>query len=84
MGFVSDELLRTWGNNVRMFRLAKAARDGIDRSRSMQQMADDLEVSKATLSRWETGKCCPTDSHKIAIATYLDVDVRSLFPLVRS
>lgn len=49
----------------------------------MQAMADALEVSKATVSRWETGKAIPTDFHKVDIAEYLDVDVRTLFPLVR-
>lgn len=81
---VSDELLRLWGNNIRTFRRHHDVREGIPERRGMQAMADDLGVSKATVSKWETGKARPTDTHKVAIAEYLEVDVRALFPLVRS
>lgn len=80
---VSDELLRQWGINVRTFRQVHDRREAIAEGDGMRSMAEYLEVSAATVSRWETGKMAPTDDHKVEIADYLGVDVRSLFPLVR-
>ena len=80
---MSDELLRLWGMNVRNFRLAHDVREGIKSSAGIRTMAEYLEVSAATVSRWETGRMSPRDGHKVEIAEYLGVDVRSIFPLVR-
>lgn len=81
---MSGDLLRQWGENIRTFRRVKDRRDGIPPEKGMQRMAEHLEVTVATVSRWETGKAAPTDDHKVEIAEYLEVDVRSLFPLVRA
>ena len=80
---MSGELARQWGINVRAFRRAHDSREGITPTDGMRVMAESLGVSVATVSRWETGKMTPRDELKVEIAEYLDVDVRSLFPLVR-
>ncbi|HVX20939.1 MAG TPA: helix-turn-helix transcriptional regulator, partial [Acidimicrobiales bacterium] len=67
-----------------MFRRARDSREGVAPSAGMGLMADALEVSKATVSRWETGKSAPTDAHKVDIAEYVGVDVRAVFPLIRA
>ena len=74
--FMSDELLRLWGSNIRSIR--------VGRGLSMSAFAKDMGVSVATVSRWEAGKMAPRDENKVEIATVLDADVRTLFPLVRS
>lgn len=81
---MSDELLRQWGRNIRLFRLARDAQENVPTGTGMRLMAEHLEVSAATVSRWETGRMAPRDDHKVEIADYLEVDVRSLFPLVRA
>lgn len=80
---MTDDLARQWGTNIRLARRVRDQREGVEPSKGMALMADALEVSTATVSRWETGKATPTDDHKVEIAEYLDVDVRMLFPLVR-
>jgi transcriptional regulator with XRE-family HTH domain len=80
---MSDELLRLWGTNIRSFRRARDAHAGIPAGGGMKAMADHLDVSVATVSRWETGRMSPRDEHKVDIAEYLEVDVRAIFPLVR-
>lgn len=83
MAGMGDELLREWGRNMRLFRLTKDRRDGRPDGQGMRAMAEYLEVSAATVSRWETGRMSPSDDHKVEIAEYLEVDVRAIFPLVR-
>lgn len=73
---MSDELLRVWGNNIRTIRGMKQM--------SMDVFASEVGVSVATVSRWEAGKMAPKDDNKVEIAAVLEVDVRTLFPLVRS
>lgn len=80
---MSDELLRQWGRNIRLFRQAHDKLKDIPETDGMRAMAEYLEVSAATVSRWETGRMSPRDNHKVDIAEYLGVDVRALFPLVR-
>jgi len=65
-----------WGTNVRSIRRLKGL--------SMDAFALGVGVSVATVSRWEAGKMAPKDENKIEIAAVLDVDVRTLFPLVRA
>ena len=72
---MSDELLRVWGNNVTQFRKMRGL--------SVNDFAMALGVSQATVSRWESGKMAPRDARKVDIATVLNVDVQSIFPLVR-
>ncbi len=77
-------MLRLWAQNIRLHRLAKDRRDTRPETQGMRSMAEALEVSVATVSRWETGKAVPTDTHKVEIAEYLEADVRLLFPLIRT
>jgi len=74
---MSDELLKLWGANVRNIRTDV-------RKWSMKDFADEVGVTVATVSRWEAGKMAPSDDNKVEIAAVLDVDVRTLFPLVRA
>lgn len=73
---MSGELLRVWGNNIRTIREMKQM--------SMEGFAEEVGVSVATISRWEAGKMAPKDDNKVEVAAVLGVDVRTLFPLVRS
>jgi transcriptional regulator with XRE-family HTH domain len=66
-------LHRTWGRNMRATRVA--------RELTMDDLAAKLGVTVATVSRWETGAMAPRDEKKVRIATVLDIDVRTLFPL---
>lgn len=68
--------MRVWGNNIKQIRALKGL--------SMQEFADAMGVSQATVSRWEAGKMAPKVDNQIEIAAVLDVDVRMLFPLVRA
>ena len=72
---MSDELLRTWGANIRSLRQ--------QRGMSVLEFSKELDVSVATISRWEAGKMAPRDNHKLDIAYALNADVRMIFPLVR-
>ena len=76
-------LARMWGQNIRLFRVAKDKRDGTPEAEGLRAMAEYLGVAPATVSRWETGKITPRDEMKVEIAEYLEVDPRALFPLVR-
>lgn len=80
---MSAALLQQWGENIRLMRKVRDAREGLAPEQGMRQMAAELGVSAATVSRWETGKSCPTDDHKIEIADYLGLPVRTVFPLGR-
>ena len=80
---MSSELTRQWGRNIRTFRKVHDASSGIAPTDGMRLMAEELGVSTATVSRWETGAMAPRDSLKVEIAEYLEVDVRAVFPLVR-
>jgi transcriptional regulator with XRE-family HTH domain len=62
-----------WGGNIRRWRKAK----GIARS----QMAEDLDVTLATISRWEAGIVMPRDEQKLRIAKYLEMPAVAIFPL---
>lgn len=72
---MSNELLEIWGGNIKTIRVLKGL--------TVTQFAEAMGVSVATVSRWEAGKMAPKDDNKVEIATVLDVDVRTLFPLVR-
>lgn len=78
---VSEELHKRWGENIRLQRKIKDKRDELNGS-GIDAMAEALGVTPETVSRWETGKLVPRDDRKIAIARYLEVDPRMLFPLV--
>lgn len=82
MGYVSEDLYRRWGRNIRRVREIKDARDE-RRSSGIEAMAKALAVTPETVSRWETGKLVPRDAKKIEIAEYLDCPAEMLFPLVR-
>lgn len=71
-----EEVLREWGRNI------KAGREAL--GLKQYELARLLDVSQASLCRWETGQNCPTDAHKLRIATALHQDVRQLFPLMRA
>lgn len=81
---MNNELLRQWGANIRSCRRMKDRREGRGEAQGVSEMATHLDVSKATVSRWETGCMSPRDDRKIEIAEYLEVDVRMLFPLTRA
>lgn len=70
-----QELRRQWGKNIEITRRARGL--------LQYQLADLIGVRPASVCRWETGVAAPTDEHKVAIATALEVDVRQLFPLTR-
>jgi transcriptional regulator with XRE-family HTH domain len=67
---------------MRAQRKIKDRLDGTPPEKGMALMAESLEVTPETVSRWETGKLVPRDAKKIEIARYLGVDPRMLFPLV--
>lgn len=46
---------------------------------TQQQLADRLETSDVTVSRWETGKRRPDDNVKAAIAWILGIEVVDLY-----
>lgn len=73
---VDAELCRTWGRNIYLRRKQKQL--------SQRQLGDKVGVKDATVSRWESGLLVPRDDHKISIAEALEMDVRMLFPLVRT
>lgn len=73
---MSDEMLQLWGNNVATIRKMKGL--------TVAAFAGQMGVSVATVSRWEAGKMAPKDDNKVEIAAVLDIDVRTLFPLVRA
>jgi transcriptional regulator with XRE-family HTH domain len=72
MGFV-NERLRQWGTNVRVARLIQGM--------TQAQLAVEIGVKQASVSRWETGAVGPSDDDKVALARVLKQDVRMLFPL---
>jgi transcriptional regulator with XRE-family HTH domain len=49
------------------------------RQLTQQQLADRLETSDVTISRWETGKRRPDDDAKSAIAWVLGIEVVDLY-----
>lgn len=58
-------------NNIRRFRLAHRL--------TMAQLAEQVHVTEATVSRWETGERGVPDSVKLALAEYFKVPVTVLF-----
>lgn len=68
-----ESLYRVWGGNIARYRKFK----GVSRA----QMAEDLEITLATISRWEAGLVMPRDGLKLRIAEYLDVPAIAIFPL---
>ena len=68
--------MQLWGENIRSRRAALRI--------SQTEFARRCDVTAATACRWEKGKIVPRDENKVAIAEALDMDVRTLFPLVRS
>lgn len=79
--YVSEDLHRRWGENIRLQRRIKDKRDERNGS-GIEELARAVGVTPETVSRWETGKLVPRDAKKIQIARYLEVDARLLFPLV--
>ena len=67
-------LYKVWGDNIRHYRRAK----GISRA----EMATDLGVTLATVSRWEAGLVMPRDALKLRIAEHLDMPAVAIFPLI--
>ena len=61
------------GRNIRGFRE--------DKGESQLDMANALNVTQATVSRWEAGLVSPRDEQKVAIAEYLGVPAFAVFPL---
>lgn len=49
------------------------------RNLTQQQLADRLDTSDVTISRWETGKRRPDDDAKSAIAWVLGIEVVDLY-----
>lgn len=49
------------------------------RNLTQQQLADRLDTSDVTVSRWETGKRRPDDDAKSAIAWVLGIEVVDLY-----
>jgi len=49
------------------------------RGLTQQQLADRLETSDVTISRWETGKRRPDDDAKSAISWVLGIEVVDLY-----
>ena len=72
---MNDEVRAQWGTNIRILRKA--------RGMTLRQLADKVDVTEATVSRWECGKAGIRDDHKVRVAEALHADVRILFPLVR-
>jgi len=46
---------------------------------TQQQLADRLDTSDVTISRWETGKRRPDDDAKASIAWVLGIDIVDLY-----
>lgn len=69
-----DEVLRQWGKNIETFRIA--------RNLSQGDLADALDVTQATVSRWESGLLEPRRAKKAKLAHVLGTDVAILFPLI--
>lgn len=70
-----DEVLRLWGKNIESFRIA--------RKMGQVDLAQALDVTQATVSRWESGLIEPRRAMKVRIASVLGTDVAVLFPLTR-
>lgn len=58
-------------NKIRRFRLAHRL--------TLAQLAEELNVTEATVSRWETGDRAVPDSMKLALAEYFKVSVPVIF-----
>lgn len=68
-----DEVLRLWGKNIEHFRVARELSQG--------DLAERLQVTQATVSRWESGLLEPRRAMKVKLARELGTDVAVLFPL---
>ena len=79
---MDPQLRKKWGKTIRLMREVKDKRDGTAPEKGLGLMAEALEVSPQTVSRWETGVLTPRDGKKIEIARYLEVSPEVLFPLV--
>lgn len=73
---MGGEYPRLWGANIKTFRQI--------RGMTQRQLAEAVGVRTPSVSRWEHGHVAPRDTHKVAIATALECDVRVLFPLIRN
>lgn len=79
---MNDALHQHWAVNMRSQRKIRDKGDPDLRGSGIEAMAQALDVSPETVSRWETGKVIPRDGMKIEIARYLGIDPRTLFPLM--
>lgn len=70
------ETLRLWGRNIAAGRKAFGLKQ--------YELAALVGVRPSSICRWEQGDACPTDEHKVRIATVLHQDVHQLFPLTRA
>lgn len=79
-------LLEQWGNNLRSAREAHLVigRDGIARSMTQAQLADDVGVTQQAVAKWEGGEAAPDALHQYLIAKALGVkQPHLLFPIPR-
>lgn len=77
MQLVTEEFRIIWGENIKLYRgKLKLTQRGLG-------AACSPPVRASSVNRWEKGKTNISDSHKIAVAEALGVDVRVLFPLAR-
>lgn len=65
---------RQWGENIQAQREA--------RGWTQARLAEELGVTRAAVSYWESGDRAPTDAHKLEIARVFRIAARTLFPLV--
>lgn len=72
---MSNNLYRLWGSTMRR------QREYLGLTRA--EVAERLDTTEATLSRWEAGIVMPNDERKIEIADLYGVPPVTLFPLVK-
>jgi DNA-binding XRE family transcriptional regulator len=72
---MTEGLYKVWGRNLQNMREFR----GLAR----WELADALEVTRATVSRWEAGQFAPSDALKLDIADVFRVPAMAIFPLVR-
>lgn len=68
---------RLWAVNIKANRTAK------HRDWTQDELASRVGVTRQAISQWETGVSVPKDDFKLALAEAFEIDVRTLFPLVR-
>lgn len=69
---VMNERMRLWGKNIKNGRTALGF--------SQRDLAEKLNVTQATVSRWEAGLMAPIDDQREALAGVLCQDYFNLFP----